>query len=68
MTTTDILTDKVLVESVKTATIHAPVERLEDLGVSALIRKTAHPEMVDIVRHLLAPRLHGHRDEFDAMT
>ena len=29
MTTTDILTDKVLVESEKTATIHAPVERVD---------------------------------------
>ena len=42
--------------------------RLRDLGVSALIRKTAHPEMVDIVRHLLAPRPHPHRDEFETMT
>ena len=29
MTTTDILTDMVLVESEKTATIHAPVERVD---------------------------------------
>src|SRR5215468_8640839 len=29
MTTTDVLTDKVLVESEKTATIHAPVERVD---------------------------------------
>ena len=29
MTTTDILTDMVLVESKKTATIHAPVERVD---------------------------------------
>ena len=43
-------------------------ERLKDLGVSALIHKTAHLEMVDIVRHLLAPRPHPHRDEFDIMT
>jgi CheY-like chemotaxis protein len=42
--------------------------QLRDLGVSALIRKTAHPERVDIVRHLLAPRPHPHRDEFDSMT
>ena len=42
--------------------------RLKDLGVSALIHKTAHTEMVDIVRHLLAPRSHPHRDEFDTMT
>jgi DNA-binding NtrC family response regulator len=42
--------------------------RLRDLGVSALIRKTAHPEMVDIVRHLLAPRRHVLSDDFDSMT
>ena len=29
MTTTDILTDRVLVETKKTATIHAPVERVD---------------------------------------
>ena len=29
MKTTDILTDMVLVESEKTATIHAPVERVD---------------------------------------
>src|SRR5262249_58300719 len=29
MTITDILTDKVLVKSVKTATIHAPIERVD---------------------------------------
>jgi CheY-like chemotaxis protein len=43
-------------------------EQLRDLGVSALIRKTAHPEMVDIVRHLLAPRTHPRDDEFDSIT
>ena len=43
-------------------------KRLRELGVSALIHKTAHPEMVDIVRHLLALRPHPHRDEFDTMT
>ena len=32
MTTTDILTDMVLVESEKTATIHAPVERVDIAG------------------------------------
>lgn len=42
--------------------------RLRDLGVSALIRKTAHPEMVDIVGHLLAPRPHVRSDDFDCMT
>ena len=41
--------------------------RLRDLGVSALIRKTAHPEMVDIVRHLLALRP-DLRDDFETMT
>ena len=47
-----------------------PDERaqLSDLGVSALIRKTAHPEMVGIVGHLLAPRTHPRHDEFDSIT
>jgi CheY-like chemotaxis protein len=40
--------------------------RLRDMGVSAVIRKTAHPEMVDIARHLRAPRPHVCRD--DSMT
>lgn len=42
--------------------------RLRDLGASALIRKTAHAEMVDIVRDLLAPRPHLCREDFDTMT
>jgi DNA-binding response OmpR family regulator len=42
--------------------------QLRDLGASALVHKTAHPEMVEIVRHLLAPRPHRECEQFDAMT
>jgi len=41
--------------------------RLRELGVSAFVAKLAHPEMVDIVRHLLAPRPRV-RDDFDSIT
>jgi DNA-binding response OmpR family regulator len=47
----------------------APDQRaqLRELGVSALVDKLAHPEMVDIVRHLLSPRRRV-RDDFDSIT
>jgi len=41
--------------------------RLRELGVSAFVEKLAHPEMVEIVRHLLAPRPTV-RDDFDSIT
>jgi len=41
--------------------------RLRELGVSALVEKFAHPEMVEIVRHLLAPRPRV-RDAFESIT
>lgn len=45
-------------------------ERLRELGVIALVDKLAHPEMVDIVRHLLSPRpgLRVRGDDFDSIT
>jgi DNA-binding response OmpR family regulator len=41
--------------------------RLCELGVSAFVEKLAHPEMVEIVRHLLAPRPRV-RDDFESIT
>jgi DNA-binding response OmpR family regulator len=44
--------------------------RLRELGVSAFVDKLAHPEIVDIVRHLLAPRpgVRARGDDFDSIT
>lgn len=38
------------------------------LGVSALINKRAHSELVQVVDHLLQPHAAGRGDEFDSIT
>jgi DNA-binding response OmpR family regulator len=45
------------------------VERqLRALGVSALVNKSAHSELVEMIDHLLKPQTGRHGDEFDSMT
>ena len=42
--------------------------RLRDLGISALVHKQAHYELVEIVRHLLTPQAAGQRWSFESIT
>jgi DNA-binding response OmpR family regulator len=42
--------------------------RLRNLGVSALVNKRAHLELIQVVDHLLMPRWTGTRNPFDTDT
>jgi two-component system, NtrC family, nitrogen regulation response regulator NtrX len=42
--------------------------RLRELGVTALVNKRAHRELIEIVDHLPTPRWGGQRLAFDTMT
>jgi hypothetical protein len=43
-------------------------KQLRALGVSALVNKSAHSELVEMIDQLLKPRTARHGDEFDCMT
>ena len=43
-------------------------KQLRALGVSALVNKSAHSELVEMIDHLLKPQTARHGDEFDSMT
>jgi DNA-binding NtrC family response regulator len=43
-------------------------KQLRALGVSALVNKSAHSELVQMIDHLLKPQTGRHGDEFDSMT
>jgi hypothetical protein len=42
--------------------------QLRALGVSALVNKSAHSELVQMIDHLLKAQTGRHGDEFDSMT
>jgi CheY-like chemotaxis protein len=42
--------------------------RLRDLGVSALVNKRSHAELIEIVGHLLKPQTAGNRWTFESIT
>jgi CheY-like chemotaxis protein len=43
-------------------------KQLRALGVSALVNKSAHSELVEMIDQLLKPQPARHGDEFDSMT
>jgi DNA-binding NtrC family response regulator len=43
-------------------------KQLRALGVSALVNKSAHSELVEMIDQLLKPPTARHGDEFDSMT
>ena len=43
-------------------------QQLSALGMSALVNKRAHSELVQIVDRLLEPKIARHCDAFDVMT
>ena len=43
-------------------------KQLRALGVSALVNKSAHSELVEMIDQLLKPQTARHGDEFDSMT